>query len=146
MADRLSSPPLVGRAAIQPLSLERDAKQVPRRPVISNTADMGSGIEAARSLCQNPATVHCVLEQPPSMKSEASGPPVRPNEPRSGAIPPILSSMASTFMLIAVRTPALSAHEMLKSQSAPDPTKLSRQSRPPMLLAAPANAGVNVAG
>jgi hypothetical protein len=64
-ADRLSSPPLVGRAAIQPLSLERDAKQVPRWPVISNTADIGSG--SARSLCQYPVTVHCVFPQPPSV-------------------------------------------------------------------------------
>ena len=64
-ADCLSSPPLVGRAAIQPLSLERDAKQVPRRPVISNTADIGSG--SARSLCQYPVTVHCVFPQPPSV-------------------------------------------------------------------------------
>jgi hypothetical protein len=137
---RLSSPRPTARAAIQPLSVERVAKQVPRSPVISNTAEIGSGTETARSLCQNPAMIHCVSEQPPSMKSEATGPPVRPNGPRP-ANPPMSSSMASTLMLIAVRTPAFSAHEMLKSQSAPDPTKLSWQSSPPGLLVAPANAG-----
>jgi len=45
----------------------RDAKQTPRRPTISSTADFGSGV-AARSLCQNPLTVYGVLPQPPIVR------------------------------------------------------------------------------
>jgi hypothetical protein len=33
---------------------------------------------ATRSLCQKPVIVHCVFPQPPSVRSEAIGPPVRP--------------------------------------------------------------------
>src|SRR5271166_6105398 len=93
--------------------LERDARQAPRRPVISNTADIGSG--TARSLCQNPVTVHCVRLQPPSVPSEARGPPVRPKGPRI-AIPPMLSLKASRLIATEVRSPAVSDQEMLKSQ------------------------------
>jgi len=52
----------------------------PRRPVISNTADIGSGI--ARSLCQNPPTIHYVFVHRPSAPSDANGPPLRTKAPR----------------------------------------------------------------
>jgi len=53
----------------------------PRRPVISNTADIGSGI--ARSLCQNPPTIHCVFVHPPSRHpTQASAPQDKSAPPR----------------------------------------------------------------
>ena len=107
---------------------------------MSNTADIGSGT-AVRSLCQNPATIHCVNVQPPRVPSEAIGPPVRPKKVRGGpASPPMASLTASRLMLTDVRSPAVSVQEILKSQIVARPP--SEQGIPPGLLASPANAGV----